>query len=136
MFDVIGGVFPFTIAKNKICSYIIHFVYLQFIITGWTDIQEHIPSLFTSLLDFLGQRSASRLSIQHNASVWSDLQKIPPSMMTIIPSKHICIAFIQCWTNVEDIGPTLYKCYTNVLCLLCNNDIFVLFLFFELNTLC
>ena len=28
-----------------------------------------------------------------------------------IPSK-------QCWSNVEDVGPTLYKCYTNVLCLL------------------
>ena len=26
--------------------------------------------------------------------------------------------FIQCWTNVEDVGPTLYKCYTDVLCLL------------------
>ena len=26
--------------------------------------------------------------------------------------------FVQCWTNVEDVGPTLYKCYTNVLCLL------------------
>ena len=26
--------------------------------------------------------------------------------------------FIQCWTNVEDVGPTLHKCYTNVLCLL------------------
>ena len=25
---------------------------------------------------------------------------------------------LQCWTNVEDVGPTLYKCYTNVLCLL------------------
>ena len=34
------------------------------------------------------------------------------------PSKHICITFILCWTNVEDVGPTLYKCYTNVLCLL------------------
>ena len=30
----------------------------------------------------------------------------------------ICITFMQCWTNVEDVGPTLYKCYTNVLCLL------------------
>ena len=28
------------------------------------------------------------------------------------------ITFIQCWTNVEDVGFTLYKCYTNVLCLL------------------
>ena len=26
--------------------------------------------------------------------------------------------FVQCWTNVEDVGPTLNKCYTNVLCLL------------------
>ena len=24
----------------------------------------------------------------------------------------------QCWTNVEDGGPTLYKCNKNVLCLL------------------
>ena len=26
--------------------------------------------------------------------------------------------FVQCWTNFKDVGPTLYKCYTNVLCLL------------------
>ena len=30
-------------------------------------------------------------------------------------TQNICITFIQCWTNVEDVGPTLYKCYTNVL---------------------
>ena len=29
-----------------------------------------------------------------------------------------CIRFKQCWTNVEDIEPSLYKCYKNVLCLL------------------
>ena len=23
--------------------------------------------------------------------------------------------FVQCWTNVEDVGPTLYKCYTKCL---------------------
>ena len=33
-------------------------------------------------------------------------------------TQNICITFIQCWTNVEDVGPTLYKCYTNVLSLL------------------
>ena len=33
-------------------------------------------------------------------------------------TKNICITLIQCWTNVFDVGPTLYKCYTNVLCLL------------------
>ena len=27
-------------------------------------------------------------------------------------TQNICIPFVQCWA-----GPTLYKCYTNVLCL-------------------
>ena len=31
---------------------------------------------------------------------------------------NICITFVQCWSNVGDVGPTLYKCYTNVLCLM------------------
>ena len=34
-----------------------------------------------------------------------------------VNTKHL-YDFMQCWTNVEDVGPTLYKCYTNVLCLL------------------
>ena len=29
-------------------------------------------------------------------------------------TRRICITFVQRWTNVEDAGPTLYKCYTNV----------------------
>ena len=29
---------------------------------------------------------------------------------------------MQCWTNGEDVGPTLYKCYTNDLCLLGQED--------------
>ena len=39
------------------------------------------------------------------------------SLNTPVNTKHL-YDFIQCWTNVEDVGPTLYKCYTNVLCLL------------------
>ena len=35
-----------------------------------------------------------------------------------VKTQNICITFVQCWTNVEDVGPTLYKCYVNVLCLL------------------
>ena len=31
---------------------------------------------------------------------------------------NICRTFVQCWNNVEDVGPTLYKCSTKVLCLL------------------
>ena len=33
-------------------------------------------------------------------------------------TQNICIAFIQCWPNVFDVDPTLYKCYTHVSCLL------------------
>ena len=33
-------------------------------------------------------------------------------------TQRICITFIQRRPNVFDVGPTLYKCYTNVLCLL------------------
>ena len=36
--------------------------------------------------------------------------------LAFLPSQQtqsICITFVQCWTNVEDVGPTLYKCYTN-----------------------
>ena len=37
----------------------------------------------------------------------------------ILPSKHsICITFMQCWTNVKDVEPTLHKCCLYVLCLL------------------
>ena len=28
------------------------------------------------------------------------------------------MTFVQGWANVEDVGPALYKCYTNGLCLL------------------
>ena len=31
-------------------------------------------------------------------------------------TKNICITFIQRRLNVFDVGPTLYKCYTNILC--------------------
>ena len=35
-------------------------------------------------------------------------------------SQNICITFIQRPNNIFDVGLTLYKCYTNVLCLLCS----------------
>ena len=33
-------------------------------------------------------------------------------------SQSICILFMQRRLNVFDVGPAVYKCYTNVLCLL------------------
>ena len=29
-------------------------------------------------------------------------------------TQNVFITFVQCWINVEDVGPTLYKCYKNV----------------------
>ena len=31
-------------------------------------------------------------------------------------TQNICITFVQRRPNVFDVGPTFYKCYTNVLC--------------------
>ena len=54
------------------------------------------------------------LVIMFSSTIYS-----PPSDLVITQqTQNICIAFVQCWTNVEDAGPPLYKCYTNVLCLL------------------
>ena len=38
-------------------------------------------------------------------------------------TQNICrpITLVQCWNNVGDVGPELYQCYTNVLCLLGNH---------------
>ena len=33
-------------------------------------------------------------------------------------TQHMYLTFVQRLPNVFDIGPTLHKCYTNVLCLL------------------
>ena len=40
----------------------------------------------------------------------------------------ICITFLQRRPNVFDVGPTLYKCYTNVLCLL-GRAVFIFFVY-------
>ena len=40
------------------------------------------------------------------------------SAMQTQQTQNICITFVQCWTNVEDVGQALYKCYTTVLWLL------------------
>ena len=34
-----------------------------------------------------------------------------------LETQNILITFVQCRPNVEDVGPTLYKCYKNVLCM-------------------
>ena len=50
---------------------------------------------------------------------------MPIDNTTTQQTRNICITFVQCWANVEDVETALYKCYTNVLCLLvvCNHCI-------------
>ena len=49
--------------------------------------------------------------------------KLNLSLFNAVP-QHFCLAtqqtqkIVQCCTNVVDVGPTMYKSYTNVLCLL------------------
>ena len=42
------------------------------------------------------------------------------SLVITQQTQNICIASVQRRSNVVDVGPTLYRCYTNVLCLLGN----------------
>ena len=54
----------------------------------------------------------------HDAQV---LLGLCPSFSVSIATQQtqtICRTFVQRRPNVFDVGPTLYKCYTNVLCLL------------------
>ena len=40
--------------------------------------------------------------------------------MTQVPAQqtqNICKTFVQRWPNAFDVGPTLYKFYTDILCL-------------------
>ena len=45
---------------------------------------------------------------------WSSGVSVSDTQVT----QNVCIIFVQCRTNVEDVRSTLYKCYTNALCLL------------------
>ena len=52
--------------------------------------------------------SLSRCGLAHNWFPWCCAQE----------THNFCKTFVQCWTNDEDVGPPLCKCYTNGLCLL------------------
>ena len=57
-------------------------------------------------------RSCGR-EVEHNSESEST-----SNILDVQQTQNICITFIQRRLNVCDVSPTLYKCYTNVLCLL------------------
>ena len=52
-----------------------------------------------------------------NLKLWRIELDVSASVMDQ-QTQNICITFVQRRPNVLDVGPTLYKCYTDVLCLL------------------
>ena len=49
-----------------------------------------------------------------SVGAWANMRHYGPPQQT----QNICITFVQRRPDVFDVGPTLYKCYTNILCLL------------------
>ena len=64
----------------------------------------------------LGILAASPLSGLVVNKIWSQASRNTATQYT----QNISITFVQCWTNVEYVGPTLYKCYAYVMWLLGN----------------
>ena len=52
----------------------------------------------------------------HNDDSWPTIYM--KLITEYLSQQNMCITFLQCWTNVENVGPSLYKCYRYVLCLL------------------
>ena len=58
-------------------------------------------------------------AIKGKHAIYPMLFNVWPTVCETFQQTHsICITFVQRRPNVFDVGPTLYKCYTNVLCLL------------------
>ena len=57
-----------------------------------------------------------------NNNIWpntlTSMRHCATILMPAQQTQNICMTFVQCWTNVEDVGPTWYHCFTNVSCLL------------------
>ena len=55
-------------------------------------------------------RNNSQLTVNEN----DDILDVGMNGVIVRPpskQKNICITFVQCWTNVKDVGPTLNKCF-------------------------
>ena len=65
--------------------------------------------IFRHLIIYLFNICLLGLKILGQEKILSHQKYIPPLN---------CKREMQCWTNVEEVWSTLYKCYTNVLCLL------------------
>ena len=58
------------------------------------------------------------LSVESHVHCLDKLVTVIDISVATQQTQNICITFVQRRPNVFDVGPTLYKCHTNVLCLL------------------
>ena len=63
-------------------------------------------------------RSQHQIQFQRIAADYLYYNNSVSSGETNQQTQNFCITFVPCWPSVFDVGPTLYECYTNVLCLL------------------
>ena len=95
-----------------------------------SDAPESEYSVSILVLPLLTKHFASFLCIHHLYPLYP-LYKKKYVIITIVARRNefkikfeiyypvntiMCITFIRCWANVEDVGSPLYKCYTYVLC--------------------
>ena len=78
------------------------------------------PRLLTAAYSSICIHTANNLTSDSSIFVYMNSQ-LPPAPSSGHPTQqtqNIFITFIQRRPNVSDVGPTFYKCYKNVLCLL------------------
>ena len=66
-----------------------------------------LPTSWISLHGSWRMRDGHRLQVAR-----AHLPCAGGELCTAQQKQNNCIPFIQCWTNVEDVGLTLYECYT------------------------
>ena len=71
---------------------------------------------FVTVLPRIPKRSylcrAQCLDTEYTGPIWKLCHSFSRNMKAAQQTQNICITFVQCWTNVEDVGTTLHKCYT------------------------
>ena len=84
---------------------------------------------YSELLLFLIKHNITSVLFQTQEKVkvtlsrWDKKRHLSFHTLGQTKTKNICKTFVQRQPNVFDAGPTLYKCYTNVLCL-CQPNVF------------
>ena len=65
-------------------------------------------SVSAAAVGLLGQHWCQQVQLVDRLQNITAIDAVSGLNTILTPSKHnICITFIQCWTNVEDAGPTL-----------------------------